>query len=127
MTPGMPPSIVLTTKNGSSPSHDVMDYVVGNLMTQQLDNRCAEGGICFIDCIKYNQGNAFHQADSMPGGWGGRLRPHNSGRGGAPSSPHFRTVVLFVSSGILHYWDSLTCGIRLRHTVIVDTRKAGNP
>ena len=68
VTPWMPPSIVLTTKNGSSPSHDVMDYVVGNLMTQQLDDRCVEGGICFIDCIKYYQGNAFHKADYMPGG-----------------------------------------------------------
>ena len=52
----------------ASPSHDVIDCVVDNLMTQRLDDWCAEGEICFIDCIKYNQGNAFYQADSMPGG-----------------------------------------------------------
>ena len=97
VTPWMPPLIVLTTQNGSSPSHDVMDCVVGDLMAQQLDNRCTRGEICFIDCIQYYQGNTFYQADYEPGGWGGRLRPHNSGRGGAPSSSHFRTIVFFVA------------------------------
>ena len=34
----------------------------------QLGNRCAEWGICFIGCMKDNQGNAFYEADPMPGG-----------------------------------------------------------
>ena len=96
MTPEMPPSIILTTKTESSPNHYVMNCVVGDRMTPQLDNWYVEGGICFIDCMKDNQGNKIYKANSISGGWGGRLRPHNSGRGGAPLSPHFRTIVLFV-------------------------------
>ena len=97
MTPGMPPLIVLTRKNGSCPSNDVMDCVVGNPVMLRLGNLCAYGGICFIDCMKDNQGTTFYQADPMLDGQGGRLRPQNSGRGGAPSLPHFSTIVLFVS------------------------------
>ena len=84
-------------KHWSSPSYDVMDCVVGYLMTRRFDDWCAEGGICFIDCIKDNQGNAIYEAGPLLGGQGGRLRPHNNGRGGAPLSPYFRTIVIFVS------------------------------
>ena len=52
VTPVMPSLIVLTTKHWSSPSHDVMECVVGYLMTRRFDDWCAEGGICFIDFIK---------------------------------------------------------------------------
>ena len=84
----------------------------GSLAVVLLGNQCAEGGICFIDCMKDNQGNAFYEADPMPGGRGGRLRRCNSDGGGAPSLPYFRIIVLFVimlcQTVILHYWDSLT-------------------
>ena len=59
----------------------------GGLAVAQLVNQCAEGGICFIDYMKDNQGNAFYEADPMPCGWGGRLRCCNSDGGGAPLSP----------------------------------------
>ena len=85
---------------------------VGGLAVARLVNQCAEGGICFIDYMKDNQGNVFYEADPMPGGRGGRLRRYNSDGGGAPSSPYFRTIVLFMimrcQTVILHYRDSLT-------------------
>ena len=68
----------------------------GGLAVAQLVNPCAEGEICFIDCMKDNQGNVFYEADPMPDGQGGKLRPHNGDRGGAPLSSYSRTIVLFV-------------------------------
>ena len=98
----------------SAPDNDVIQrYTLygGGLAVARLVNQCAEGGICFIDCMKDNQRNAFYEADPMPGGQGGRLRRCNSDGGGVPSSPYFRTIVLFVimrcQTVILHHRDSL--------------------
>ena len=88
------------------------------LVVRQFGNRFADGEICFIYCMKDNQGDVFHETDPMLGWQGERLTPCNSDGEGVPLLPYFRAIILFVHKGcqsaILYYRDSLTYGIRFQ-------------